>query len=208
MSVPVKAVQTVPYAIAEIAAGVAQAQSSILDVSEFFSAAVFWDFAPAAATGSAFATILQILGSNKLISGTVDDEDDAWSLLQDWLSPTAQATEFTSVAGTAGANTLTIASGSPAVYADHHIEGSAVSEAQSEWVHVIGLSGTTVTIRGVLKNTYSGATMRSGALKQRFDLDLSNVGKLKFVLGNNRGGTERDVINRIRMIALESVSGT
>lgn len=207
MSTPSKAIISPdPLVLQEILAGVgATFSSSVLDVSSKFACQICWDFAPLATTASPAATILQILAASNLASGTVDSADDAWEVVQDWLSPSAVPTEYTSVAGTAAASTFTIASGSPALYQDHFIEGASVNEAGSEWVVPIQVSGTTVTIRGVLKNTYSGAVLRSGAQKMRFDLDLSNIGKLKFMIGNNRG-TDRDVASRIRVLSLDSIT--
>lgn len=207
MSVPSKSVVSPdPIVLQEIAAG-AQAtySSSVLDVSSKFSGQIAWDFAPLATTATPAATVLQMLVATDLASGTVDSADDNWEVVQDWLSPTAVPTEFTAVAGTLGTSTFTIAAGTPAVYQDHFIEGASVNEAGSEWVHVIKVVGTTVTIRGTLKNTYAGAVLRSGALKQRFDLDLSNVGKLKFMIGNNRG-TNRDVASRLRVLRLDNIT--
>lgn len=207
MSTPSKSIVTPdPIVLQEIAAGVgAVFSTSVLDVSAKFSAQICWDFAPLATTATPAATVLQILIANNLASGTVDSADDAWEVIQDWLSPTAVPTEFTSVAGTAGASTFTIAGGSPALYQDHFIEGASVNELGSEWVVPINVSGLTVTIRGVLKNTYVAGTLRSGAQKQRFDLDLSNVGKLKFMIGNNRG-TDRDIASRVRVLFLDSIA--
>jgi len=207
MSTPSKSIVSPdPMVLQEILAGVgATFSTSVLDVSAKFACQIAWDFAPLATTATPAATVLQILTASNLASGTVDSADDAWEVVQDWLSPTAVPTEFTSVAGSAAANTFTIASGTPSLYQDHFIEGASVNEAGSEWVFPIALSGTTVTIRGVLKNTYAGATLRSGAQKQRFDIDLSNIGKLKFMIGNNRG-TDRDVAVRVRVLTLDSIS--
>lgn len=206
MSVPSKSVVSPdPLVLQEILAGVGATFSSVLDVSAKFACQICWDFAPLATTATPAATVMQILAASNLASGVVDSADDAWEVVQDWLSPTAVPTEFTSVTGTAGTSTFTIASGSPSLYADHFIEGASVNEAGSEWVVPIAISGTTVTIRGSLKNTYAGATLRSGAQKNRFDLDLSNIGKLKFMIGNNRG-TDRDVACRIRVLSLDSIS--
>lgn len=206
MSVPSKSIVTPdPMVLQEILAGVgATFSTSVLDVSSKFAAQIAWDFAPLATTATPFATVLQILGASNLASGTVDSADDAWEVVQDWLSPTAVPTEFTAVAGTAGTNTFAIGGGTPALYQDHFIEGATVNEAGSEWVVPINVVGTTVTIRGVLKNTYAGATLRSGAQKMRFDLDLSNIGKIKFMVGNNRG-TDRDVAVRVRVLFLDSI---
>lgn len=207
MSTPSKSIVTPdPIVLQEILAGVgAIFSSSVLDVSAKFACSVAWDFAPLATTATPAATVLQILGATNLISGTVDSSDDNWEVIQDWLSPTAVPTEFTSVAGTAGASSFTIAAGTPALYADHFIEGATVNEAGSEWVVPIAVVGTTVSIRGTLKNTYAGAVLRSGAQKNRFDLDLSNVGKLKFMIGNNRG-TNRDVAVRVRVLTLDNIT--
>lgn len=207
MSTPSKGIITPnPIVLQELLAANQAVYSAVLDVSSKFSAQIAWDFAPLATTAAPVATLLQVLVDDTLASGTVDSVDDAWTIVQDWLSPTAVPTEFTSVVGTAGASTFTIAAGTPVVYQDHFIEGATVNEAGSEWVHPIKVVGTTVTIRGTLKNTYAAGTLRSGAQKLRFDLDLSNIGKLKFMIGNNRVGTKRDVASRIRVLSLNSIS--
>lgn len=207
MSTPSKSIVSPdPIVLQKILAGVgATFSTSVLDVSSKFACQICWDFAPTATTASPAATVLQILAASNIASGVVDSADDAWEVVQDWLSPTAVPTEFANVTGTLGTSTFTITSGSPALYQDHFIEGATVNEADSEWVVPIQVSGTTVTIRGVLKNTYAGATLNSGAQKQRFDLDLSNIGKLKFMIGNNRG-TDRDVACRVRVLTLDSIS--
>ena len=207
MSTPAKSVVSPdPIILQKTVAGVgAVFSTSVLDVSAKFAAQIAWDFAPLAVTATPAATVFQILGASNLASGVVDSADDAWEVIQDWLSPTAASTQFTAVAGTLGASTFTIASGSPAFYADHFIQGASDNEAGCEWVVPIQVSGTTVTIRGTLKNTYAGALLWSGAQKSRFDIDLSNVGKIKFMIGNNRG-TDRDVANRVRVLSLDSIA--
>jgi len=206
MSIPSKGIITPdPIILQELLAGNEAVYSTVLDVSTKFAAQICWDFAPLATTASPVATVLQVLVDETLASGTVNSPDDAWTVVQDWLSPTAVPTEFTGVAGTAGASTFTIAAGTPVVYQQHFIEGATVNEAGSEWVMPIKVVGTTVTIRGTLKNTYAGSVLRSGAQKLRFDLDLSNIGKLKFVIGNNRVGTTRDVASRIRVLSLNAI---
>ena len=207
MAVPSKSIVTPdPMVLQEILAGVGAVFSAVLDFSGKFACSIAWDFAPLATTATPAATVLQILGATNLISGVVDSADDHWEVIQDWLSPTAVPTEFTAVAGTAGTSTITVASVVGLVlYQDHFIEGATVNEAGSEWVFPVSFSGTTITIRGTLKNTYSGATMRSGAMKQSFDLDLFNRGKIKFMIGNNRG-TDRDVAIRVRVLTLDAIA--
>jgi len=206
MSTPSKGVITPdPIILQELAGPTNAVYSAVLDVSTKFACAVMWDFAPLETQATPVATLLQVLTDESLASGTVNSPDDAWTVVQDWLSPTAVPTEFTGVAGTAGASTFEIAAGTPVVYGQHFIEGASVNEVGSEWVVPIGVSGTTVTIRGTLKNTYVGAVLRSGAQKMRFDLDLSNIGKIKFMIGNNRVGNTRDVASRIRVISLNSI---
>lgn len=206
MSTPSKGVITPdPIVLQELIAANQAVYSAVLDVSTKFAAQICWDFAPLATTASPQATLLQVLADEATASGTVDSPDDAWTVVQDWLSPTAVPTEFTAVAGSAGASTFTIASGTPIVYGVHFIEGATVNEAGSEWVVPIKVVGTTVTIRGTLKNTYAGAVLRSGAQKLRFDIDLSDIGKLKFMIGNNRVGTTRDVASRIRVLSLNAI---
>jgi hypothetical protein len=208
MSTPSKGVITPDPIVLQkiVAATEAVYGSSILDVSSKFAAAIFWDFAPVATTATPVATLLQVLTDSSLISGTVNSPDDAWSVVQDWLSPTAVPATFANVTGTLGTSTFTVTSAAGLVtYGYHFIAGAAVNETDSEWVFPIKVSGNTVTIRGTLKNTYAGATLYSNAQKMRFDLDLSNIGKLKFMIGNNRPGTTRDVASRIRVESLNSI---
>jgi len=207
MSTPSKGVITPdPIVLQELVGPTPAVYSSVLDVSTKFACAVCWDFAPLETQATPVATLLQVLKDETLASGTVDSPDDAWTVVQDWLSPTAVPTEFASVVGTAGASTFTIAGGTPVVYQPHFIEGPTVNEAGSEWVVPILVSGLTVTIRGTLKNSYAAGTLRSAAQKLRFDLDLSNIGKIKFMIGNNRVGNTRDVASRIRVLSLNSIT--
>jgi len=207
MASPSKSIITPdPIVLQQISAGaeaVYSASPLVLEFDTKFSGAVYWDFAPIANTASPAATVLQLLTNDK---AAVDTEDDSWSIIQDWLSPTAVPTLFTGVAGTAGASTFTFAAGTPAVYADHFIKGASVNEAGSEWVHIVKITGLTATIRGTLKNTYAAATCYSNALKQRFELDFSNLIRYKLMIGNNRGATNRDTANRVRIVTLDSVA--
>lgn len=203
MSTPTKSyVSPNPHVLQAILAG-ANVLGAVLDFTAKFSGAICWDFAPIATTASAFATMLQLLAAAK--SGA-DTEDDSWSVIQEWLSPTATATLFSAnVTGVAGASTITVAAGSPTLYQDHFIKGATTDEAGSEWVYPIAQSGTTVTLRGALKNSYTNQSMYSAALRLRFEQDFSNLLKYKICLFNNRGGTERDVACRVRIVTLDAV---
>lgn len=179
---------------------------AILDVSSKFACSIAWDFAPIATTANPVATILQVLSDTTLVSGTVNSVDDAWTVVQDWLSPTAVPSTFANVTGTLGTSTFTVTNAAGLVtYQPHFIAGAAVDETDSEWVFPIKVVANTITIRGTLKNTYAGATLYSNAQRMRFDLDLSNIGKLKFMIGNDRPGTNRDVASRIRVLSLNSI---
>lgn len=180
--------------------------SSVLDVSTKFACSIAWDFAPVATTAAPVATILQLLTDTSLASGTVNSPDDAWAVVQDWLSPTAVATTFANVTGTLGTSTFTVTNAAGLVtYQPHFIAGAAVNDADSEWVYPIKVVANTITIRGTLKNTYAGATLFTNAQRMRFDIDLSNIGKIKFMIGNDRPGTNRDVASRIRVLSLNSI---
>lgn len=175
---------------------------SALDFSTKFSGAIYWDFAPFANTAGAAATMLQLLSANKE-TGLL--EDDSWGVVQEWLSPTATSTLFSAnVTGVAGASTITVAAGSPTLYQDHFLGGA--SEASGEWIYPILQVGTTVTLRAALKNSYAGATMYSNALRQRFEQDFTNLKQYKLVLFNKRGATNRNVVNRVRIMTLDSVA--
>lgn len=203
MATPTKSyVSPNPVVLAALAAG-ANFLGSALDFTTKFSGAICWDFSPRAVTASAFATMLQLLAANK--SGA-DAEDDSWSVVQEWLSPTATSVLFSAnVTGTAGASTITVAAGSPVLFQDHFINGATTDEAGSEWVYPISQSGTTVTLRAALKNSYVNQNMFSNALRLRFEQDFTNLLRYKVCLFNNRGGVERDVANRVRIVTLDSV---
>lgn len=181
--------------------------SSILDVSSKFACSIAWDFAPVATTASAVATLFQILSDTTAASGTTDSPDDAWTVVQDYLSPTAQSATFANVTGTLGTSTFTVTNAAGLVtYQPHFIAGAAVNEADSEWVFPVKVVANTITIRGTLKNTYAGATLYTNAQRMRFDIDLSNICKLKFMIGNDRPGTNRDVASRIRVMSLNAIN--
>lgn len=203
MATPVKTIVSPDPAVLQLIAAGANVLGAVLDFTTKFSGAIHWDFAPVAVTASAFATMLQLLSNNK---DSADTQDDSWSVVQEWLSPTAQATQFSAnVSGTAAASTITVAAGSPTLFQDHYIRGATDNEAGGEWVYPIAQSGTTVTLRAALKNTYVNASMFSGAMRLRFEQDFTNLKKYKVCLFNNRGGTERDVVSRVRITTLDSV---
>jgi hypothetical protein len=205
MAIPTKtALATDPIALQLVAAG-ANVLGSVLDFTTKFSGAIHWHFSPVAATAAAFATMLQLLCANKDGADTVDD---AWDVLQEWLSPTANGVLVSStVNGTAAASTVTLTAGSPTLFQDHYIRGATDNEAGGEWIYPIAQSGTTVTLRAALKNSYVNQNLWSQAAKFRFEQDFSNLKKYKVCVFNNRGGTERDTVNRVRIITLDSVDG-
>lgn len=208
MSTPSKGIISPdPIVLQKILGGVeAVYGSSVLDVSTKFACSIAWDFAPIATTATPVATILQVLSDTTVVSGTANSADDAWEVVQDWLSPTAVPATFANVTGTLGTSTFTVTSAAGLVtYQPHFILGATGNEGDSEWVFPIKVASNTITIRGTLKNTYAGATLYSAAQRMRFDLDLSNIGKLKFMIGNNRPGTTRDVASRIRVLSLNSI---
>lgn len=209
MSTPSKGVISPdPIVLQKITAGTeATYGSSVLDVSTKFACAIAWDYAPIATTATPVAAILQAMTDTTLASGTVNSPDDAWEVVQDWLSPTAVPATFANVTGTAGTSTFTVTAAAGIVlYQPHFIAGAAVNDTDSEWVFPIKVATNTITIRGTLKNAYAGATLYSAAQRMRFDLDLSNIGKLKFMIGNNRPGTNRDIASRIRVLSLNSIT--
>lgn len=204
MATPVKSVVSPDPVVLQLVAAGANVLGSVLDFATKFSGAISWDFAPAATTASAFATMLQLLATNK---DSADAQDDSWSVLQEWLSPTAAATQFSgNVSGTAGASTITVSAGTPVLFQDHYIRGATDNEAGGEWVYPIAQSGTTVTLRAALKNSYTNVSMFSAAMRLRFEQDFTNLKKYKVCIFNNRGGIERDTINRVRITTLDSVS--
>lgn len=203
MATPTKStVSPDPIVLQAVLAGI-NVLGSVLDFSTKFCGAIAWDFAPIANTAAAFATMLQLLAANK--DGT-DTVDDAWSVVQEWLSPTATAAQVsTTVNGTAGLTSMVLTAGSPTLFQDHYIRGATDNEAGGEWVYPISQAGTTVQLRGALKNTYVNQALWSGAMRFRFEQDFSNLKKYKVCIFNNRGGTERDTVNRVRILTLDSV---
>lgn len=204
MATPTKSyVSPNPVILQAVAAG-ANVLGSALDFTTKFAGAICWDFAPIAVTASAAAVMLQLLAAAK--SGA-DLEDDSWNVVQEWLSPTATATLYNAnVTGSAGASTITVGAGTLTLFQDHFIKGATTDEAGSEWVYPIAQAGTTITLRGNLKNSYTNQSMFSAAIRLRFEQDFSNLLKYKVCLFNNRGGTERDTANRVRLVTLDAVA--
>jgi hypothetical protein len=204
MAVPSKSpVAPDPIILQSVLAG-ANVIGAVLDFSGKFSGAICWDFSPIAATASAFATMLQLLAANK---DGADTEDDSWSVVQEWLSPTATGVLVSStVNGTAGQNTVVLTAGTPTLFQDHYIRGASDNEAGGEWVYPIAQVGTTVTLRNKLKNTYVNQALWSQGARFRFEQDFTNLKKYQVCIFNNRGGTERDTVNRVRIISLDSVA--
>jgi hypothetical protein len=203
MSTPTKAyLSPNPMILASLAAG-ANLLGSVLDFSTKFCGAIMWDWAPIATTASPAATMLQLLAAAK--SGA-DTEDDSWSVVQEWLSPTAVPTLYSAnVTGTAAASTITVSAGTLTLFQDHFLKGATTDEAGSEWIYPIAQSGTTVTLRAALKNSYAAKDMYSAALRLRFEQDFSNLLKYKVCIFNNRGATNRTTANRVRIVTLDAV---
>lgn len=204
MSTPTKTVLSPdPHVLQALAAG-ANLLGAELAFTTKFAGAIAFDFAPVAATAAAAATMMQLLAAMKDGAAIADD---AWEVIQEWLSPTSTASQIsTTVNGTAGQTSLTLTAGTiTTFFQDYFIKGGTTDEAGSEWIYPLSQSGNTVQLRGPLKNSYVNRELWSGALKLRFEQDFSNLRTYKVCIFNGRGATNRNVAVRARILTLDSV---
>jgi hypothetical protein len=199
MATPTKTDQTVDlFALQSVAAGsfVKDSVQSSVDVSGKFAVELIVDFAPIAATASPTATEWRLETKAPGLA--------SWVIAVSRLSNVTQATTNNITTGTAGSNTLAMASVTNLTVGQICFCYNAGTPASSEWVEIVGISGTTVTLADNLINAQSGNVLWNRAERFVIELPLTTKRDIRFSVNNNRG-TNRNIYMRAKWRTLDSV---
>lgn len=190
----VKTIQTELLAITAVAAN-AQQKSSTLDVSSIDKAAIFIDHARDIAT--AFVgngTEYRIEVSEKATG------NDSWRTLYSVVCGIATASSIVMDAQEAAGQTLIeIGATTPTVGDYVFFKNAAIGN--SEWGKVVAINaGVSFTLQDGLTNTQAAITLFNKAEQFVLNLDLKVATRLRVVVNNSKGTTNRAIVSRIAII--------
>lgn len=200
MATPTKVIQTVPIALQEIAASALPVSSAEIDVSTAIGARVYWDWAATANTATPAPTELTCYAMMK------DSGQSNWSILYNWLSPSAQVASHTQnglgAAGTTQIQLATDPGNNPGQWA--FVRDSAVL---GEWIRQAKRSGAgpfILDLNHVLELTHAAAAVWLGAERFSYSLNLLDVRRIKFQVLNNQGVglNNRAVMTKVELTLL------
>lgn len=172
---------------------------SAVDVSAKFAATVFIHFGRRATTALTLPMILRIEASSK------SSGDGHWYPLR-VLETGVATSESEAVSGTvnSGTNVITVASTTNLAAGDLvYIDNGTI--ANSEWGRVKSISAnTSITIEDNLVNAQTGATIYDQAEFYAVQLDLTAVGRIRFVADGK--GTGQAVAVEAHIVTADSLS--
>ena len=189
-----KTIETELLAITAVAAN-AQQKSSELDTSSMNQATVFIDHArDAAAAFVGAGTEYRIEVSEKATG------NDTWRTLYSVVCGIAAASSIVMDAEeAAGQTVIEIGATTPAVGDIVFFENGTI--ANSEWGKVVAISaGVSFTLQDGLTNTQAAITLFNKAEQFVLNIGLKTAKRLRVIVNNNNGTTNRAIISRIAII--------
>jgi hypothetical protein len=201
MSSPVKVVQAEPFPMAQInsAVAVTKAGGALgIDVSTKYAATIYWDFAPLATTANCSPTNLSIQSSQKATG------DDTWVPLQEWASATVTPLTGT-LTGIVGSGFTSAANFGQNVFV--LLVGAPLNTSEIHYITSVAGGGPyTYTTEDTPSAGLAAAAVYTYAQRFKMDLDLSATSRLRFCIYNARGTTTRNVLCRLALTTLDSIT--
>ena len=180
---------------------------SAVDVSTAWSARVF--FRMGRSVTNALTNELKF----RLEASAKSSGNDCWYPMAEWnslfgktacVAPTVNDASFN-----AADTTFVVSSGTSIVAGSILYVRETGTPANSEWMRVASISGTTVTLEeGVTRNHTNGVTVTTYGEMFSFDVDLSGVGRLRLVVDSASAASGQTVDVLAWITTLDSALGT
>jgi hypothetical protein len=178
---------------------------SAIDVSSKFAGRIFVHMGRTVATALTNQVKYRLEGSAKA-SGL-----DQWYPILEWQSingTTASSSSTVNDASfNAGDTSFTITSATGIAAGDIIYLRETGTPANSEWVRVASVSGTTITLEQATERNHTNGIAASdlGELHS-FDVDLSSVGRVRLVVDTASGASGQTVDVEAYIVTLDSIS--
>lgn len=166
-------------------------RGSAKDVSTAYAVRVFVALGRSVATALTNEVLFRLEGSAKT-SG-----NDEWYPLYSWKSAygttACTATTVNDATMNASDTTFTATSGTGLSGGQTLYARETGTPANSEWINVDSVSGTTVTCEALTRNHTNGIALTTLAEKWAFDVDVADVARIRLVVDTNSNASGQTV---------------
>ncbi len=178
---------------------------STVDVSSAFSAHVFIHMGRTVATALSNQVRFRLEGSAK------SSNNDQWYPLIEWTSSDGTTTASSSTVNDASFNsadtTFVITSATGIAAGDKLYLRETGTPANSEWVRVSAVSGTTITLEeGVTRGHTNGINVADTAESWNWDVDINAVGRIRLVVDTASATSGQTVDVEAFVTTLDSIN--